>query len=88
MTCLRFWRSPLPSFPSVRSVPPLQGPAGIHLLMVCERRGKGDETPAIDLATEEERERLTKELERERLDRLARRYLRDLRKQAFIDIRI
>jgi peptidyl-prolyl cis-trans isomerase SurA len=66
--------------------PPLQGPAGVHLLMVCERQG--EQEPKIDLASEEERTKLTQQLERERLDRLARRYLRDLRKQAFIDVRI
>jgi len=66
---------------------PLQGPAGIHLLMVCERRG-GDEAVDADLGSEEERQKLTQDLERERLDRLARRYLRDLRKQAFIDVRL
>jgi len=70
---------------------PLQGPGGVHLLMVCERRG-GDtaveEEPDIDLASDEERQKISERLERERLDRLARRYLRDLRKQAFIDIRL
>lgn len=65
---------------------PLQGPAGIHLLMVCERQG--DKPKEADLGSEEEREKLVQQLERERLDRLARRYLRDLRKQAFIDIRL
>ncbi len=64
---------------------PLQGPAGIHLLMVCETRGGDQSEP--DLGSEEEREKLRQKLERERIDRLARRYLRDLRKQAFIDVR-
>ncbi len=66
---------------------PLQGPAGVHLLMVCERRGGGEEADA-NPASKEEREKLSQNLERERLDRLARRYLRDLRKQAFIDVRL
>ncbi len=66
---------------------PLQGPAGVHLLMVCDRRG-GNEEVAAASASEEEREKLAQNLERERLDRLARRYLRDLRKQAFIDVRL
>lgn len=57
---------------------PLRGPAGIHVLMVCERRGG---------ATVEEEE-IAARLEQERLDRLARRYLRDLRKQAFVEVRI
>lgn len=65
---------------------PLQGPGGVHLLMVCDRRG-GDQAGDDDV-TEEERQKIAQQLERERLDRLARRYLRDLRKQAFIDIRL
>jgi peptidyl-prolyl cis-trans isomerase SurA len=59
---------------------PLQGPSGIHLLMVCERRDGQGVTP--------ERDQIAKRLEQERTDLLARRYLRDLRKQAFIDVRI
>lgn len=66
---------------------PLQGPAGVHLLMVCERRGE-EASETADLGSTEEREKLARDLERERLDRLARRYLRDLRKQAFIDVRL
>jgi peptidyl-prolyl cis-trans isomerase SurA len=60
--------------------PPLQGPSGIHLLMVCGRRNPEGTTP--------ERQQIAKRLEEERIDRLARRYLRDLRKQAFIDVRM
>ena len=71
---------------------PLQGPGGVHLLMVCDRRG-GEQAVAesdteIDAASEEDRQQIVEQLERERLDRLARRYLRDLRKQAFIDVRL
>ena len=71
---------------------PLQGPGGVHLLMVCDRRG-GEQAVAesdteIDVASEEDRQQIAEQLERERLDRLARRYLRDLRKQAFIDVRL
>jgi peptidyl-prolyl cis-trans isomerase SurA len=65
---------------------PLQGPGGVHLLMVCERRG--GEANDAEIASEEDRREIAEQLERERLDRLARSYLRDLRKQAFIDIRI
>ncbi len=60
--------------------PPLQGPSGIHLLMVCGRRDPKELTP--------ERERIAQRLEQERTDRLARRYLRDLRKQAFVEVRM
>jgi peptidyl-prolyl cis-trans isomerase SurA len=60
--------------------PPLQGPSGIHLLMVCDRRDSRQVTP--------ERERIAQRLEQERTERLARRYLRDLRKQAFVEVRM
>ncbi len=58
--------------------PPLQGPSGIHLLMVCDRR-EPQQAP--------EREQIAQRLEQERTERLARRYLRDLRKQAFVEVR-
>jgi len=61
---------------------PLVGPAGIHLLMVCERRD-----PA-GLTTDTDRDRIAENLEQERLERLARRYLRDLRKEAFVEVRL
>lgn len=68
---------------------PLQGPGGVHLLMVCDRRGGEDaEVAEADALSEEDRQKIVGQLERERLDRLARRYLRDLRKQAFIDFRL
>jgi peptidyl-prolyl cis-trans isomerase SurA len=59
---------------------PLEGPSGIHLLMVCDRRAPAGEAP--------EREQIAERLQRERIDRLARRYLRDLRKQAFVEVRL
>jgi peptidyl-prolyl cis-trans isomerase SurA len=59
---------------------PLQGPAGIHLLMVCDRRNLQGETP--------QREQIAERLQRERVERLARRYLRDLRKEAFVEVRL
>ena len=59
---------------------PLAGPGGIHLLMVCERRDPEGLAP--------QREQIAERLEQERTDRLARRYLRDLRKQAFVEVRL
>ncbi len=57
--------------------PPLRGPLGIHLLALCNRGG-----------AEGERQRVRLELEREQVQRLANRYLRDLRKSAYIEIRL
>jgi peptidyl-prolyl cis-trans isomerase SurA len=59
---------------------PLQGPSGVHLIMVCDRRGAVQSAP--------QRDEIAKRLEAEQLDRLARRYLRDLRQQAFVDLRL
>jgi peptidyl-prolyl cis-trans isomerase SurA len=59
---------------------PLQGPAGVHLIMVCDRRGAVQSVP--------QRDEIAERLESEQIDRLARRYLRDLRTQAFVDIRL
>ena len=67
---------------------PIQGPGGVHLLMVCDRRGGEETVTEAASLSEEDRQKISEQLERERLDRLARRYLRDLRKQAFIDVRL
>lgn len=61
--------------------PPLRGPAGIQLLMVCERRGAFERPPPPT------RDAVRQRLEREQIERLAARYLRDLRRDAFVDIR-
>ncbi len=53
---------------------------GIVVLMVCEREGK--------LSLSEFRDKIESSLLNDRLDILARRHLRDLRRTAFLDIRI
>jgi len=58
---------------------PLRSPSGVMLLMVCER-----EAQTVDLPS---RDQIKERLFREKLDLLARRYLRDLRRAAFLDIR-
>ena len=73
-------REAVSSLPVGQVSPPLAGPNGIHLLMVCDRRQP--QAPAA------EREQIAERLERERVDRLARRYLRDLRKDAFVEVRL
>jgi peptidyl-prolyl cis-trans isomerase SurA len=59
---------------------PLQNDSGVTLLMVCERKDAPSNLPS--------REDLQENLTRQRLDLIARRYLRDLRRNAFIDIRV
>jgi peptidyl-prolyl cis-trans isomerase SurA len=58
---------------------PLQLPGGVAVVMVCQRKD-----PPGGLPTREE---ISESLARERLDTLARRYLRDLRRGAYVDIR-
>jgi peptidyl-prolyl cis-trans isomerase SurA len=57
----------------------IPAPGGAVVFMVCERQEKSD------LPT---REDIAKRLENEKVDALARRHLRDLRRSAVIDIRI
>lgn len=59
--------------------PPLRTEQGLMLLMVCVR----EEAPS-NLPTREE---VTDTLTRQRLDLMARRYLRDLRRAAVVDVR-
>ena len=58
---------------------PIAIPGGLGVIMVCERKD-----PPGGLPTRDE---LTEQLGRVRLDALARRYLRDLRRGAYVDIR-
>ena len=65
--------------PVGKSSEPLATPAGIQLVMVCDRDDSTGLPP---------REQIRDTLVRERLDMLSRRYLRDLRRAAIVDIRI
>ncbi|HEX6839939.1 MAG TPA: peptidylprolyl isomerase [Stellaceae bacterium] len=58
---------------------PIAVPGGVGVIMVCERKD-----PPGGLPTRDE---ITEQLGRVRLDALARRYLRDLRRGAYVDIR-
>lgn len=58
---------------------PLAVRGGIGVFMVCERKDPPGGLPS--------REEVMDSLGRERLDALARRYMRDLRRSAFVDIR-
>ncbi len=68
------------TLPLVTLSRPVRTGAGIHFLMVCaDGRSAGEEA---------RRASLRRTLEDEQLERLAGRYLRDLRKDAFIDVRV
>ena len=56
---------------------PISRPDGIAILMVCSRKGEGINRDEIEAG-----------LRRERIDMLARRHLRDLRKAANVEMRI
>jgi peptidyl-prolyl cis-trans isomerase SurA len=58
---------------------PMPAPGGIAIVMVCDRKDPPGGLPS--------REEITEQLGRIRLDALARRYLRDLRRSAYVDIR-
>lgn len=59
---------------------PVETPAGVVMIMVCERQEPKSNLPS--------RDDISENLTRQRLDLMARRYLRDLRRSAFIDVRV
>jgi len=59
---------------------PFRGDSGIVLIMVCSRVEPKSNLPS--------REDITENLTRQRLDLISRRHLRDLRRAAFIDVRV
>ena len=59
---------------------PVRSTSGLHYLMVCQD-GRTDADAAVQAE-------LRRTIENEQMERLAGRYLRDLRKDAFIDVRI
>jgi len=59
---------------------PLRTPQGVVMIMVCDRESEEVELPG--------RDDIRGRLQLEKLDLLARRYLRDLRRAAFVDVRI
>ncbi|MFQ5972218.1 MAG: peptidylprolyl isomerase [Alphaproteobacteria bacterium] len=58
---------------------PIMTPAGVQLIMICER---------VDAPDASVRDEVRETLVRQRLDMLSRRYLRDLRRAAFVDRRV
>jgi len=57
---------------------PVRVPSGVQVLMICERQE--------DIGPN--RDEIRRTLERERIGMLSRRYLRDLRRSAFVDLRV
>jgi peptidyl-prolyl cis-trans isomerase SurA len=82
------------SVPEGRLAPPLQTPAGIALLMVCKRIAAPDAVQQTVVQTVPKtpqmpsKDQVLNQIGLQRLEMQARRYLRDLRAQAFIDVRV
>ena len=72
-------RQPILALKVAEASKPMALPGGIGVVMVCTRQG------APTLPTREE---LMDTIARERLDALARRYMRDLRRDAYVDVRV
>lgn len=74
-------RSAVATLPLDTASAPVRSASGWHVLMVCDRKGT-TEAGVIDP------DQVREELYQQRLDQFARRYLRDLRRFAFIDVRL
>lgn len=77
-------RAVVESLPDEKASQPIRVDNGILVLMVCERQAAKDEKPTA----ESESARITNALMIERLDVAIRQYLRDLRRRAFVDVRV
>lgn len=82
-------RGVIERLPVGKASPPIQIEDGFVVLMVCER-GRSGSTPVAAApggAGLPDREEVIRSLGSQRIEMLARRYMRDLRRDAFIDIR-
>lgn len=73
--------------PIGKATPPLQTEAGFVILMVCERDAAAAPAQAAAPSEKFDREEIAESLTLQRLENVARRVIRDLRRSAFIDIR-
>lgn len=73
-------RTALIGLPLVTVSAPVRTEGGVHLLMICDRILSDTNLP--------DRDQIRNSLLIKRLDQVARQYLRDLRRDAFVDIRI
>ena len=68
--------------------PKLQAVPGVAKAELIGNKRRSSMTLAPEVARDDMREQIAERLEQERLERLARRYLRDLRKDAFVEVRL
>ena len=74
-------RSVLESLPAGQLSRPVATGGGLAVMLICERQDQGVNGDAV-------RTEITNRLTNERLDVAAQRHLRDLRRQAYVDIRL
>lgn len=83
----------LRTLPESTASDPMRNDHGVLFLMVCSRSypnapaGAQVASAPVPTATDEQRQQITNKLGQQKLELLARRYLRDLRQNAFIDVR-
>ena len=70
--------------PPLTASQPLRMPDGVIVLMVCRH----DEVKVPELSLDSQRDRIATDLHDERLSILALQYLRELRRNAFLDVRL
>ncbi len=70
--------------PLLKASQPMRTAEGVMVLMVCRR----DEPKVPDMSPAAQRERIGNRLFNERLSIMARQYLRDLRRAAFVEVRL
>lgn len=75
------FRSALAGLDVNQVAPPFQGPDGVHIVMVCSKEGP-------KTVADPDRRAVEEKLTDQRLDMMARRYLRDLRRDALIEYRV
>ncbi len=73
-------RTVLSGLPLATVSQPVRTERGVHLLMICDKTLPDSKLP--------DRDQIRNSLRNKRLDQVARQYLRDLRRDAFVDIRI
>ena len=71
--------------PPLKASQPLRTPEGIMVLMVCQRE---EAKPQKKLSMDDRRDRIAENLRDKRLDILGRQYLRELRRSAYLDLRL
>ena len=77
-------RTLIRGLPPLKASQPMRMSGGVMVLMVCRR----DEPKVPDMSPAAQRERIADRLLNERLAIMARQYLRDVRRAAFIEVRL